>query len=210
MRGHYSTAVVDDYANAEARGKQDGATFEFTVTVSSDNLQRMLTDSGHQARIDGSISCPTLSPEPMQVTDGVFQLLTKDPTRVNARRMSYVMTGRTHDGKAYRLDGFKVIHDDRQLEIWADTTTLFITVTDLNGPAERVIAKGILHILPADFAHQMTTMKVTNAATPLDGRSARSSSSERSSPARCSRPTAACSCAPTNCGPTPRRARNVR
>jgi hypothetical protein len=39
MRGHYSTAVVDDYANAEARGKQDGATFEFTVTVSSDNLE---------------------------------------------------------------------------------------------------------------------------------------------------------------------------
>jgi choline dehydrogenase-like flavoprotein len=168
MRGHFSTAVVDDYAKAEARGKLDKTTLEFTVTVSSDDLDRLLTDSAHQARIDGSISCPTLSPQPMQVTDGVFQLLAKDPTRVNARRMSYAMTGRTQDGKAYRLDGFKVIHDDRQLEIWADTTTLFITVTDLNGPAERVIAKGILHILPADFAHQMTTMKVTNAATPID------------------------------------------
>jgi cholesterol oxidase len=94
MRGHFSTAVVDDYANAEARGQRDATTFEFTVTVSSDNLERMLTDSGHQARIDGSISCPTLSPQPMQVTDGVFQLLTTDPTRVNARRMSYAMTGR--------------------------------------------------------------------------------------------------------------------
>src|SRR4029453_11417674 len=169
MRGHFSTAVVDDYAKAEARGKLDKMTLEFTVTVSSDDLDRLLTDSAHQARIDGSISCPTLSPQPMQVSDRVFQPLGKDPTRVNARRMSYAMTGRTQDGKAYRLDGFKVIHDDRQLEIWADTTPLFITVTDLNGPAERVIAKGILHILPADFAHQMTRMRVPNAASPIDG-----------------------------------------
>ena len=52
MRGHYSTAVVDDDANAEARGKHDGATFEFTVTVSSDNLGRMLTDSGQISHLE--------------------------------------------------------------------------------------------------------------------------------------------------------------
>jgi cholesterol oxidase len=60
------------------------------------------------------------------------------------------------------------VHDDRKLDVWADTTTLFVTVTDLNGPAERVIGTGILHIMPADFLHQMTTMQVTNAATPID------------------------------------------
>src|SRR4030095_10494893 len=136
MRGHFSTAVVDDYAKAEARGKLDQTTLEFTVRVSSDDLDRLLTDSAHQARIDGSISCPTLSPQPLQVTNGVFQLLTKDPTRVNARLMSYVMTGRAPDGRQFRLDCFKVIHDDRQVEIWPDTTTLFVTLTDLNGAAE--------------------------------------------------------------------------
>ncbi|HXI28650.1 MAG TPA: alpha/beta fold hydrolase [Vicinamibacterales bacterium] len=168
MRGHFSTAVLDDYARAEQRGIADGARLEFTVTVSSDNLDDTLTKPDHAARIDGTIDCPTLSPQPLQVTGGTFKLLVKDPTRVNARNMTYAMIGVAADGKRYRVDGFKVIQDDKQVEIWADTTTLFTTVTDLNGATEQVIGKGILHILPADFMKQMTTMKVTGAATPID------------------------------------------
>lgn len=168
MRGHVSTAVVDDYAKAEARGKQDGTTFEFTLTVASNDLDDMLKNPAHQARLDGTISCPTLSPQPLQVTNGTFKLLVTDPTRVNARLMVYEMVARAQDGKSYRIDGFKVIHDDKHVEIWADTTTLFTTVTDLNGPSERVAGKGILHILPADFMRQMTTLQVPNAKSPVD------------------------------------------
>ena len=168
MRGHFSAATLDDYGKAEVQGIHDGATCEFTVTVASDNLDEMLTNSAHQARIDGSIRCPALSAQPLKVTDGIFNLLATDPTRVNARRMTYTMVGTALDGKSYRVDGFKVIRDDTRLEIWEDTTTLFITITDLNGGAEHVTGKGILHILPADFLHQMTTMEVTGAASPLD------------------------------------------
>src|SRR5215510_6931602 len=154
MRGHVSTAVVDDYAKAEARGKLDSTALDFTVTVSTDDLERLLTDSAHPARIDGTISCSILSPQPLKVTNGVFNLLTRDPSRVNARLMSYKMMGVAQDGRSFRLDGFKVIHDDRQAEIWPDTTTLFVIFSDDTGAAEKVIAKGILHILPADFARQ--------------------------------------------------------
>src|SRR5262245_1017445 len=168
MRGHVSMSGVDDYAAAEARGIADGTTFEFTVTVTSDNLDDMLKNPDHQARIDGSISCPSLSAGPLQVTNGIFKLLVHDPSRVNARLMTYVMIGVAGDNTRYRIDGFKVIQDDKHLEIWDDTTTLFTTVTDVNGATEQVIGKGILHILPADFLKQMTTMQVTGAATPLD------------------------------------------
>ncbi|HJZ78133.1 MAG TPA: alpha/beta fold hydrolase [Vicinamibacterales bacterium] len=168
MRGHFSTDVLDDYGRAEQRGIADGSTLDFTVTVSSDNLDDMLSNPAHAARIDGTIACPALSPQPLQVSGGTFHLLVKDPTRVNARLMTYRMIGVAADGKRYRVDGFKVIQDDRHLEIWDDTTTLFTTVTDVNGAAETVIGKGILHILPADFMKQMTTMEVTGAATPLD------------------------------------------
>ena len=153
MRGHFSTAILDDYTSAEARGNRDSTTLEFTVTVSSNNLDEMLKNPAHQARIDGSISCPTLSPQPLQVANGTFTLLVRDPARVNARLMTYEMVGKAPNGTSYRVEGFKVIHDDRHLEIWQDTTTLFITVTDLNAAAPRVIGKGILHILPLDFLH---------------------------------------------------------
>src|SRR5262245_11541997 len=93
MRGHFSTAVLDDYARAEQRGIADGSTLDFTVTVSSDNLDDMLSNPAHAARIDGTIACPALSPQPLQVTGGTFHLLVKDPTRVNARLMTYRMIG---------------------------------------------------------------------------------------------------------------------
>ena len=168
MRGHVSTAILDDYTKAEADGKRAGTPCEFTLTVSSLNLDDMLKNPAHEARIDGSIRCPALSPQPLQVAGGRFQLLVRDPARVNARKMVYRMTGQAQDGKSYRLDGYKEIHDDRHVEIWADTTTLFVTLTDVNGPDERIVARGVLHILPADFLKQMTTMEVTGAAAPID------------------------------------------
>jgi cholesterol oxidase len=169
MRGHISTAVLgDDYAAAEAKGKQDGTKMEFVVTVHSDNLDEMLSSPEHQARLDGTITCPTLSPQPLTVSNGEFHLFIKDPTQVNTRLMTYKMIGKAADGKSYRVEGFKTIHDDKRLEIWPDTTTLFTTVVDLNGPAETIVARGILHVLPADFAVQMTTMKVLNPSNPAE------------------------------------------
>ena len=169
MRGHFTTAVLnDDYAAAEARGKKDGTKLEFVMTVHSDNLDEMLNNSAHQARLDGTITCPALSPQPLKVSGGEFHLFIKDPSQVNTRLMIYKMVAKAVDGKSYRIDGFKTIHDDKHFEIWPDTSTLFTTVVDLNGSTEKVIGKGILHILPADFAVQMTTMKVTNAANPAE------------------------------------------
>ncbi len=168
MRGHVSTTVLDDFARAEAEGKRAGTPLEFTVTVSSDDLDEMLTNLAHQGRLDGSIRCPALWAEPLQVSNGTFNLLTRDPSQVNARQMRYRMTGTTADGRSYRVDGFKTIREDSRLEIWADTTTLFVTVTELGAATEGVVAKGVLHILPADFLKQMTTMEATGAATPVE------------------------------------------
>ena len=102
MRGYFSSGAADDYADAEARGQRDGTKFEFTVTVTSDDLDAMLTNPDHQARIDGAIECPALSPSPLRVANGIFKLLVRDPTRVNARLMTYQMIGLAQDGAAPR------------------------------------------------------------------------------------------------------------
>lgn len=168
MRGHWSDTVLDDFRKAEDAGKQAGQKLEFTVTVSSPDLDAMLRDPMHEARLDGSISCPALSPHPFTVTSGTFHLLSTDPTRVNARQMVYRMTGAAPDGSSVRLDGFKQIQDDSHLEIWADTTTLFVTLTRETGGVEKTIGKGVVHILPADFLKQMTTMEVTGTTNPFE------------------------------------------
>jgi cholesterol oxidase len=168
MRGHWSDTDLDDFRKAEEAGKQAGKKLEFTVTVTAPDLDAMLRDPTHQARLDGSINCPALSPQPFKVTGGTFHLLSTDPTRVNARQMVYRMTGVAPDGSSVRLDGFKQIQDDSHIEIWADTTTLFVTLTRETGGVEQAIGKGVVHILPADFLKQMTTMEVTGTTNPFE------------------------------------------
>ena len=51
--------------------------------------------------------------------------------------------------------------------MWADTTTLFVTVQAGPTRAGSLLYRGTLTIDPRDFARQLTTMAVTNAPSLL-------------------------------------------
>lgn len=166
MVGPFSTAVLDDFETAAARGKADGSEFEFTLTCISDDLETMLTDDSHAARLLGTVACPALSPEPLTVTQGHFNLFVRDPDNAKTRRMRYAMRLTSREGKVFSFEGFKLVHDDRGLfDPWTDTTTLFVTVWDGTQEDGTIVGRGILRILTRDFMRQMTTMEVTGAAT---------------------------------------------
>ena len=163
MRGHFSTRVLGDYQRAAERGKRDDSPFEFTLTIISNDLDKMLDDQDHKARMVGSVIAPALSPEPLTVTEGEFNLFIADPERVSTRRMRYRMRMTSEEGKIYYFDGFKVIHDDPGFDIWSDTTTLYITVYEGDGIDAPVLGNGIVTISPIDLKRQMSTVRVTNA-----------------------------------------------
>jgi cholesterol oxidase len=165
MSGFFSLQQTTDFARSAAQGLADGSTMSFTVAVMSDDLAAMLTEQTHPGAIVGTLSAPCVSPEPLTVTDGVFHLFIDDPNIVGQRLMTYDMPMVTNDGRHFFLHGFKETHSNTGLQIWGDNSTLYVTLyegSDATGP---VLGKGILHILPADFAKQMTTMKVTNATS---------------------------------------------
>jgi choline dehydrogenase-like flavoprotein len=164
MRGFCSTEVTDDYQRAFKQGQHSGSPFEFTVTVVADHLDRMLADPNHEAQLSGSVTAPALSPQPLSVRDGRFHLFVKDPDRPMTRKMVYEMPMATVDGRRYFLSGFKTIHDDPGPDMWADTTTLFITVHEGDDAEGTVIAKGIVTIHIKDFKRQMASMKVLNTS----------------------------------------------
>ena len=163
MRGYFSAGALDDYEQAFDQGKQDDSTFEFTLTITSDDLDTLLEDPDHQARMVGTVTAPALSDHALTATEGVFNLLTVDPDQANTRRMKYRMRMTSQEGRVYYFDGFKVIHDDPGFDMWADTTTLYITAYDGDSADSPVLGKGVLKIEPDDFRRQMTTMLVTNA-----------------------------------------------
>ncbi|MEO6509836.1 MAG: hypothetical protein ABIO16_02515 [Nocardioides sp.] len=158
MRGFASTSAVDDYALGFDQGKADDSPLEFTVTVTADDVDRLVDERDHEAHLAGTVTAPALSPTPMTVQDGRFNLLTRDAEHAGARQMLYAMPLVTDDGRHFFLEGFKQIHDDQGLDLWKDTTTLYVTVHEVDA-AGPVAAKGIVTIHVADFAKQMTTMR---------------------------------------------------
>jgi choline dehydrogenase-like flavoprotein len=167
MRGFASTSVVDDFAAGFERGKADDSPLEFTVTVKADDVDRLVDDRAHEAELTGTVTAPALSPAPLKVEGGRFNLLVRDEEHAAARQMLYSMPLLADDGQRFFLEGYKQIVNDDGLDLWKDTTTLYVTVHegDQDGP---VAAKGIVTIHMADFAKQMTTMRAIGGDGKLD------------------------------------------
>lgn len=144
------------------------SSLSFVLTVRSDDIENMLDDSKHPAELIGSVQVPAISDDDLTVIDGLFNLFTTDPENDDIRYMKYHMRLKSEEGKNYFFEGHKVIHDDPGFDLWADATTLFVTLyagDNLNAP---VLGKGILKIKPDDFRKQIGTVKITGTDKTMD------------------------------------------
>ncbi len=157
-----SPADLRGFEEAAALGQRDETRCEFTLTITSSDLDQMLADPAHSAEIKGTVTAPRISAQPMTVVEGKFNLFVADPDNVETRLMRYRMRLASHDGEQFFFDGFKVVRDDGPLRIWQDTSTLYTTIARDSG-MQNPVGRGILHILPKDFAQQLTTISATNS-----------------------------------------------
>ncbi len=163
MTGTLSIGGSDDVQQAAVLGEEESSSFRFTLTVVSDDLESMLSDPLHRARLFGTVEAPALSSESITVNDGRFGLFVADTETVGTRRMNYTMKLLTQEGKHYFLSGHKRVHDDPGIDSWSDTSTLSITVHHGDDEGGDIFGRGVLRIRPADFARQLTTMQVSGA-----------------------------------------------
>ena len=166
MHGHFGAGAEAGFQPAAEAGKRAGDTIDFTVTIASSSLDDLLRTPEHSARVYGTVTAPVLAQEPMVVTNGTFELLTKDPDDPRARRMSYRMPMTSHNGEQFCLVGSKQVRDDKAgLDLWADTTTLFATIHEGADDRGAIVGRAILKSHPRDFARLLATFKVTNAGS---------------------------------------------
>ncbi|MDE3256622.1 MAG: GMC family oxidoreductase N-terminal domain-containing protein [Gemmatimonadota bacterium] len=168
MKGYFSTRVKDDFKDAYNRGKEDNSEFQFILTIQTDDMEHMIADDHHPARMLGSVIAPALSDEPLTVTDGYFNLFVDHPDEPGTKNMKYRMKLTSETGDRFYFYGYKVLRDDFGLDMWSDTTTLYISVWQGEDDQGELIGKGILRIKPEDFMKQLTTMKATNAGSVAD------------------------------------------
>jgi cholesterol oxidase len=165
MKGIFLRDPAVDFDTLEKTDAGAANPFQFTLTIESDDLDAMLTDAKHEAAISGTVTAPALAPAPLTVTRGMFNLFVQDPGQVDVRKMRYRFAMTDEAGRSFYLDGYKIIRDEPLLHVWHDTTTLYITLYDGPDANAPLLGRGILHIKPVDFAKQMTTIRVNNAAS---------------------------------------------
>ena len=97
-----------DHAAAAAAGQAAGNEFSFTVTVRIADVDRFVSDPAHAGTLTGTAHCPALSPEPLDISNGVFRLMRKSDEQIETRLFEYLMTLSARDGSSYRLQRHQV------------------------------------------------------------------------------------------------------
>lgn len=168
MKGYFSVDEKTNYERGYELGRKTISSFEFTLTIHTEDVDRFLAEPAHLAGMIGTVKAPDLSNEPITVTQGQFNLFIANPAEPTHKRMEYAMTLNTKEGKSYYFKGFKDVHNDKGFDIWKDTTTLFINLYDGRNDQAPALGVGKLRIELSDFEKQATTMKAIHAPAKTD------------------------------------------
>ncbi|MDP2710727.1 MAG: GMC family oxidoreductase [Solirubrobacteraceae bacterium] len=168
MRG-FITFGEADFDKGYRKGKKSKTKCMFHLTITMDDIERFVADPNRQGSAEGYVDCDALGGK-LPVSKGWFNLFVDgDPDDDGKERklMKYRLLLQDGAGHPITLNGYKEVKDDPGFDLWDDTTTLFTHIlaghVEPDQPDSEVVATGILKVLPADFAVQLTTFRVDPA-----------------------------------------------
>jgi predicted patatin/cPLA2 family phospholipase len=177
MHGWFSFGETDPRRGV-LLGRDHGNRLTFRLTITIDGVNRFLLDPLHEASVDGWIHCEALGGR-LPVTSGGFNLFVQRE-QTGHQRMYYRLHFADSAGHPLTLLGHKDVRDDAGLDLWRDTTTLFVRIlpghvvaardgSDLDrsdeigtsGPAgaDGIVGAGVLRLTPLDLVRQLTTVR---------------------------------------------------
>ena len=161
MKGYVALHVADPKTGRE-RGRSLGQKMMFRLTITVDDVDAFVANRDHPGRAEGYVDSDVLGGR-LPVRHGWFNLFTQgdDPT---ARRMLYRLHLTDPAGNDLTLVGHKDVHDDPGIDVWSDTSTLYVRILAGHTQPETdhqawVVGAGVLNILVPDFVQQLTTFR---------------------------------------------------
>ena len=162
MEGHVAEGAATFEVGRSAGRAADGALM-FRVTIRMEDLDAFIADPEHRAAMTGTIDgWGTDGVTPIE--DAEFQLFARDED--GNRQMRYRFRYQDASGRSCLFTGYKDVRNDRTIDVWPDTTTLFVTISDAE--SGEPFARGVFVIRIPAFARQLVSFRSLNAG-PVKG-----------------------------------------
>jgi len=170
MKG-FVTLGETDPLEGQARGRATDTRLMFELTITADDVDAFVADPMREGRAEGYVDSDVLGGR-LEVERGWFNLFVHEEDAAR-RTMRYRLWLRAPGGNPVTLVGHKEVHDDAGLDVWLDTSTLYVRVlrghVDPAGDADaEVIAAGVITIHIPDFLWQLTTFRA-RGPSPVAG-----------------------------------------
>lgn len=169
MRGYLGLGEMEDYDRGFEKGRKEKSNFEFTLTIQTEDINDFVENPQHPARMIGSMLAPAVSPHPLTALNGQFNLFIENPSDPERKKMDYKANLISVEGKNFYFEGFKDVFNDKVVDVWKDTTTLFITLYEGDSSEGKLLGKGKLVIRIADLVRQLKTVKAIHAQNRKEG-----------------------------------------
>jgi cholesterol oxidase len=163
MKGFAALGVEDPQAGHD-QGKKSRDKLMFELTISVDDVDRFVSDAAHEGEAAGYVESDLLGGR-LDVERGWFNLFVEadDPDQ---RQMLYRLWLTGPGGNPMTFVGAKYVRDEGGLDVWRDTSTLYVRVLD--GHVEPggdegvpVVGAGVITIHIPDFMKQLTTFRTS-------------------------------------------------
>ena len=148
-----SHPISDPFQTAAATGRAEGCALNGTFTVTSTDMQKLLSDPQHKADLSGllTLSEPGKPDQGFAFSGGTFELLTEDQTAID----KFLMVYQADLPGGGQFHGFKTLKRREGSNWWTDLTTLATTLT-LPGAAP---LQGQMTLGVEDLVRQVLTVK---------------------------------------------------
>jgi cholesterol oxidase len=163
MRGFWAPDDAPDagdtqqYLDAAAAGKLAQRPLVLRLTLSTDDVRALDHDLDRAMQAAGVVAMGGDIGD-VAIAGGTVELVkADDAVTPTTRHMRYHLPLPT---AGLHLEGFKVLQEGDFTQLWGASTTLYCTLTR-GGASGALVGRGVVHIAPSAFAHQVSTMRVT-------------------------------------------------
>ena len=128
------------------------------VSIIEANLEIVVSQNDHLALLTGTVTCRSLSRDPLMVRRGTFHPFNEDFRSPDTTNLFYKFDMVSTSGEIIHFDGYKVVNSSvafSPLATWKATSTLYVTLTSATGSR---IGRGMLHISPTSFGSEALTL----------------------------------------------------